>query len=193
MPGLLSPRRHVSVFPLCAVWMLVGAAGCASRRGAPAAVQERPLLSHKLSGVDDFGTLLVDAGLPSDDLPRDEALSAAQVRELQLRLELERPRPAEEAPWMVAHFVLSEVGAKNVGVTKAELSHRLRAFENLYVLRRDGYFAHALSGRAVQCVGPVEVRDGAVRAGVFEVERFYKRDARQQWQLATQVTVAPAL
>jgi hypothetical protein len=192
MPGQALTHHRVSVLALFFVWMSLCATGCASSRG-PSVLPERTLLSHKLAGVDDFGTLLVDAGLPTDDLPQDEALSPVQVRELQLRLDLERPKSSEEAPWVVAHFVLNEVSAqKKASVTKTELSHRLRVFENLYVLRRDGYFAHALSGRAVQCVGPVEVRDGALRAGAFEVEHFYKRDAQQHWQLASLVAVAPA-
>ncbi|WP_257457338.1 hypothetical protein [Archangium lipolyticum] len=54
--------------------------------------------------------------------------------------------------------------------------------KTLFVLRRDGYLAEALSGRPVQCVGPVEVRDGGLRAGTFEVDNFYRRDGNQRWQ-----------
>jgi hypothetical protein len=41
------------------------------------------------------------------------------------------------------------------------------------VLRPDGYLAWALSGQTQQRVGVVALKDGALRAGPFEVGRFY--------------------
>ncbi len=41
------------------------------------------------------------------------------------------------------------------------------------MLRPDGFLASALSGAVVQCVGPVQVQAGALRAGDYEVGVFY--------------------
>ena len=50
---------------------------------------------------------------------------------------------------------------------------RVERFAGLAVLRPDGYLAWALSGGTQQRVGPVALKDGALRAGPFEVGAFY--------------------
>ncbi|MBM7115682.1 hypothetical protein [Archangium primigenium] len=167
-------------------WLMLFTLACTS---APVVVREQPP-RNKLANVDDFGALLVDAGLPTEDLPRNPELSAAQANELKLRLSLDWPKRAEEAPRMVASLLLEDVLRRKTGtVSRRELSQRLRDFDAVYMMRRDGCFARALSGKAEQCVGPVEVREGQLRAGAFIVDRFYTRDARNQWQPA--LTPAP--
>ena len=170
-------------------WVAVCALACANGTS-----RQEPLARHKLAEVDDFGVLLIEAGLSTDDLPMGRSLSAETLHWLRLQLDLNRPKPSEEAPWMVANLVLREVAQPaRKSVPRAELNQRIQAFESLYLLRRDGYFARALSGKAEQCVGPVEIRDGGLRAGPFEVDQFYSRDARQQWHpVAGSLAVAPS-
>lgn len=136
----------------------------------------------KLAELDEFGALLVKAGLPTELLPTGLELSPAQAQQLRLQFELHPPRPAEYAPWLVADVLLRDVAFKKEAVARTELGRRIQEFQPLFVLRRDGYLAEALSGTPVQCVGPVEVQDGALRAGIFEVDNFYKRDDDRQWQ-----------
>lgn len=164
-------------------WVMLFALACAS---GPAQRDEEVAPRFKLAIADDFGVLLLHAGLPTEELPNGDDLSADQVHQLQLQLDLDRPKPSQEAPWLVANLVLRQAtDQKPRAVSRAELNSRLRTFESLYVLRRDGYFARALSGKAEQCVGPVEVRDGGLHAGAFEVDHFYQRDAKQKWEPAT--------
>ncbi|WP_407735583.1 Tox-REase-5 domain-containing protein [Hyalangium sp.] len=58
-------------------------------------------------------------------------------------------------------------------VSRHELLRRVERFKRVAVLRPDGYLAWTRSGRTQQKVAPVEWRDGAFRAGPFELGRFY--------------------
>lgn len=134
---------------------------------------------ERLAGLDEFGMLLVTAGLSSEAVPSEPALSATQARRLRLEFDLNPPRTSEYAPWVVADYLLRDVMQKKEGVSREELSRRVQTFSSLYVLRRDGCLARALGGKPAQCVGPVEVRDDALRAGEFEVDHFYRLEGRQ--------------
>lgn len=136
----------------------------------------------KLAVLDEFGALLVKAGLPPELLPTGFEVSPEQAQQLRLQFELNPPRAGEYAPWLVADALLRSVVREKQPITRAELGRRIQEFKDLFVLRRDGYLAEALSGTPVQCVGPVQVQDGALRSGIFEVGTFYKRDEEHQWQ-----------
>jgi hypothetical protein len=58
-------------------------------------------------------------------------------------------------------------------VSRAELLRRVERFARVAVLRPDGYLAWARTGRTQQKTAPVEWRNGAFRAGPFELGRFY--------------------
>ncbi|KFA89679.1 hypothetical protein [Archangium violaceum] len=103
-------------------------------------------------------------------------------RQLRLHFHLFPPKASEYAPWLVADVLLLDVVLKNEAVSRAELGRRVQEFQPLVVLRPDGYLALALSGRELQCVGPVGVQDGAYRAGSFEVGTFYRKDETDNWQ-----------
>ncbi|WPB76318.1 hypothetical protein KYC5002_45955 [Archangium violaceum] len=146
----------------------------------------------RLAELDEFGALLVKAGLATEFLPTGVELSPEQAQQLRLHFDLNPPTSTAYAPWLVADVLLLDVTLKKQPVSRAELGHRIQEFQPLFVLRRDGYLAEALSGRPNQCVGPVEVRDGGLRAGAFEVGNFYRLDDANQWQHVQVPAPAPA-
>jgi hypothetical protein len=124
--------------------------------------------------VDAFEKLLVYAGLdPTEDLPlrlnpltQDEAVRV-------LALLLQKPVTLGNfPPRMVAAHLMREV-LEDGEALREELLRRVERFARIAVLRPDGYLAWARSGRTQQKVAPVEWRDGALRAGLFELGRFY--------------------
>ncbi len=132
-----------------------------------------------LADLDEFGALLLRAGLPPEYLPTGRELSPEQAKVLRLQLHLyplNPPTPAEYGPWQVVDVLLLDVTSKESPVTRAELGRRIQEFKPLLVLRPDGYLAEALTGKAERCVGPVEVREDAYRSGIFELGTFYKLD-----------------
>jgi hypothetical protein len=103
----------------------------------------------------------------------DGSLSPDQARELHAGL-LRTPTPLRSfGPRLVLASLLREVESGGVPVSRAELLERLRRFQRLAVLRPDGYLAWALSGKTAQRAGRLEVRDGVLFAGPFELGRFY--------------------
>lgn len=178
VPSPRSIRWFPGLLLMCSL-VLPGIMGCAASKPPPQAFSTA---RDKLAELDEFGALLLRAGLPTEFLPTGSELSPRQARQLQLYFDLNPPRLMEYSPWLVANVLLLEVARKQDSVSRAELGRRVQDFETLFVLRRDGYLAEALSGRPVQCVGPVEVRDEGLRAGIFEVDNFYRRDANQRWQ-----------
>lgn len=78
------------------------------------------------------------------------------------------------APRRTLVVVLRQVLTQHEDLPYAELLERLRPFQRLAVIRPDGYLASALSGRAIQRMGRVELREGRLMAGSFEVGAFYK-------------------
>lgn len=146
---------------------------CASNGQGQALATTRAVLAE----LDEFGALLVQAGLPTDALPTGRELSVEEARRLRVSLDLLPWTPQQDPPRLVATLLLHEVEAKGQTVSRIALSLRVQDFSTLLVLRRDGYLAKALTGTAVQCVGPVQVKDGVGRADVYEVNGFYKPDA----------------
>jgi len=73
-------------------------------------------------------------------------------------------------------FVLRQVLTLGEDVPYAELLERLRPFNFLVVMRPDGYLVSALTGRPLQRMGMgrVELREGRLMVGTFEVGAFYR-------------------
>jgi hypothetical protein len=136
----------------------------------------------KLAALNELGALLVKAGLPPELLPTGFEVSPEQAQQLRLQFELNPPRAGEYAPWLVADALLRSVVLEKKPVPRAELGRHIQEFKELFVLCRDGYLAEALSGTPVQCVGPVQVQDGALRSSIFEVGHFYRHDEDSQWR-----------
>jgi hypothetical protein len=126
-----------------------------------------------VTGLDDWGALLLQAGVPIAALPTKELLTLEEVKHLRLVLSL--PASMEHyAPRRVADTVLREVEAGGKPVRREVLNQHLQRFQTFLVLRPDGFLAAALTGNARQCAGPVEPRDGALRAGPYEVGVWYR-------------------
>ncbi|RKH29738.1 hypothetical protein D7Y13_14985 [Corallococcus praedator] len=126
--------------------------------------------------VDGWEQLLTDAGLEAHD-PRPlpgGSLAPAQAARLLGEL-LGKPVTLRTfPPRLTAGFLLREV-MKGGGVSRQELLRRVERFNHgqVAVLRPDGYLARATNGWTQQKVGTVEWKDGAFRAGHFELGRFY--------------------
>lgn len=170
MPGTSIKRKssRLAIFSL----VLMGGlqAACAHAPRIEALQPTRTALAE----LDDWGALLLEAGVPTTDLPTGDTLSLDEVQRMRLVLSL--PTSVEHyAPRMVADTVLREVEEERKPVPREVLNLHLQRFQALFVLRPDGFLAAALTGKAQQCVGPVEPRDGALRAGPYEVGVWYRR------------------
>ena len=126
--------------------------------------------------VDAWEQLLTDAGLEAqDERPLSGgALTPTQAVRL-LGMLLRKPATLGNLPpRMAVSFLLREV-LEGGAVSREELLRRVERFsrEQVAVLRPDGYLAWTLNGHTQQKVAPVEWRDGAFRAGNFELGRFY--------------------
>ncbi|NRD59529.1 Tox-REase-5 domain-containing protein [Corallococcus exiguus] len=118
--------------------------------------------------------LLTDAGLEAGDerpLPGG-SLTSMQAARL-LTLLLRKPVTLGTFPArMAVGQVLREVLAEGA-VSRDDLSRRVERYSRVAVLRPDGYLAWVWNGRTQQKAGAVEWKDGAFRAGPFELGRFY--------------------
>ncbi len=185
----LSPRTGFCRLAWCArvllrpssipLFMLLYPLACASHPPAPSAYSST---RDALADLDEFGALLVKAGLPAELLPKEREVSPELARKLRMHFHLVPPSAAQYAPRLVADVLLLGVASGKESVARAELDRRVQEFQSLVVLRPDGYLASALSGREQLCVGPVEVQEGSYRAGIFEVGTFYKKDGSNDWQ-----------
>ncbi|RKG83032.1 hypothetical protein D7W82_25795 [Corallococcus sp. CA049B] len=136
----------------------------------------RQALEMGLLDVDAFEKLLVRAGMEDvDELPlRRNPFTPDDAVEVLGRL-MEKPVTLGTfPPRMAAGFLLREV-LEHGEVSREDLARRVTRFvrEQVAVLRPDGYLAWALNGRTQQKVAPIEWRNGAFRAGTFELGRFY--------------------
>ncbi|WP_208752384.1 hypothetical protein [Corallococcus carmarthensis] len=143
---------------------------------APPGKVSRQALEMGLLDVDAFEKLLVRAGLEDvDELPlRRNPFTPDDAVEVLGRL-MEKPVTLGTfPPRMAAGFLLREVLERGE-VSREELARRVARFarEQVAVLRPDGYLAWALNGHTQQKVAPIQWREGAFRAGNFELGRFY--------------------
>lgn len=164
---------RVETLVLCAALFM---SGCASLTPTS---EHDPLLNdgaRALEQPDAFERLLAQAGLePGDELPlRDAPLTPRQAARL-LAILLNKPlKMGHFPPRMGASLLLREV-LEGGPVSRNELLHRVERFQRkrVVVLRPDGYLAWVDTGRTQQHVAPIEWRNGALRAGNFELGRFY--------------------
>ncbi len=125
--------------------------------------------------VDYFFGLLVRAGVPTSALPKDQRrLKPEQALELLNHALAAQVALKDFGPWRMAMHLLLEVAQADKAVSRQALHARLTDFNELLVLRPDGYLVRATTGRAVQHMGQVRLEHGALRAEGFEVGPFYK-------------------
>ncbi|WP_224365679.1 hypothetical protein [Hyalangium versicolor] len=163
------PTHGVTPWGL-AVALAVGAAGCA-RKESGVYRQEHAILA----AADDFGLLLLSAGLRTEPLLADGELTVDEARRLRLMLDLEFADGGMQryGPRVAASYLLAEVITGGQPVTRPVLNARVRRFEPLAVLRPDGYLVMTLTGTPLQCAGPVQVQAGTVTAAEFVLGTFY--------------------
>ncbi len=127
-----------------------------------------------LLGVDALDKLLVHAGLDAaEELPPRTRLLTPDDAARVLGLLLNKPvTRGNLPPRMAAAYLLREV-LEGWEVARGELVRRVGRFGRVAVLRPDGYLAWVLNGATQQRVAPVQWREGAFRAGPFELGRFY--------------------
>jgi hypothetical protein len=94
------------------------------------------------------------------------------------------------APRRTLAFVLSPVLFQKEEVPYEELLRRLEPFTFLVVMRPDGYLASAMTGKPLQRMGRLEVRDGRLMAGVFEVGGFYRDKGGVFYQVDSSLRVS---
>ncbi|WP_343073544.1 Tox-REase-5 domain-containing protein [Pyxidicoccus fallax] len=122
---------------------------------------------------DAWEKLLTDAGLEErDERPMSGTLSPTQAARL-LGALLRKPVTLGTFPPRMAVGQLLREVLEEGEVSRDELLRRVERFARVAVLRPDGYLAWARNGRTQQKAAPVEWRDGAFRAGPFELGRFY--------------------
>lgn len=126
---------------------------------------------------DDFQILQQSAGLEEDTWHAvGETLETDDAQALWEALARTKTTLHNFGPRRSLVFVLRQLRAQDEDVPYAELLQRLRPFRSLVVMRPDGYLAGALTGRALQRMGMgrVELRDGKLMVGQFEIGAFYR-------------------
>jgi hypothetical protein len=134
------------------------------------------LVQGRLVELDAFEALLLRAGLLDDSnsrLAREVDFTPEDAAELYEALFSKPVTLGSFGPRLVASYLLREVMEGEEEPSRPALLERVERFEGLAVLRPDGYLAWALSGQTQQRVGPVALKDGALRAGPFQVGAFY--------------------
>jgi hypothetical protein len=142
--------------------------------------------------LDYFQGFLAHVGVPAEALPVDgRTLSAEQALGLLPHLLSTEVRLGDFAQRRMAAHLLLEVVTGAGPVRREELHARMDRFHRLVVLRPDGYLALAVTGEAKQRAGEVKVaRDGALRAGRYEVGPFYAIEDGWLWPVDEALEVA---
>lgn len=137
-----------------------------------------------LACLDEFGALLLGAGLPVEAIPQGRSASPVQAERLRRYFAILPYLPQHYAPRVVADELLRYIEQHLQEVSRWDLSRMVQEYRNLFLLRQDGYLAAALTGEPAQCVGPVEVRDHGAGAGGFEIGVFYTHADGESWRRA---------
>jgi hypothetical protein len=124
---------------------------------------------------DDLQLLQQSAGLEEGSWHEaGEELETGDAQELWQALARTRATLQNFGPRRSFFFLLRQVLIRGEDVPYAELLQRIRPFHFLVVMRPDGYLVGALTGRPLQRMGRVELRQGRLMAGTFEVGAFYR-------------------
>jgi hypothetical protein len=171
--------------------LMLGAWGCAPK---VAGVYDSTRAS--VAQADDFRLLLQEAGLAPGEIPTEAMVTVEQARRLRMLLWLAVADGDMRSygPRVTADFLLAEVATGGAAVLRTALNERLRRFEGLAVLRPDGYLALAITGAALQCVGPVQLQGNELQAGDFKVGPFYTQEGgsfREEPSLPSRASFLP--
>ena len=142
--------------------------------------------------LDWFQGLLVRVGVPFETLPAEKRnLTPFEAGKLLSRVLSADVELRDFGPWRMAAQLLWEVVTRQQAVPREELYERMRHFQGLLVLRPDGCLVKATTGEAMQYVGEVSLRNGALRAEDFEVGRFYGVRHRYLYALDSRLEIHP--
>jgi hypothetical protein len=123
---------------------------------------------------DDFQRVQQAAGLEEDDWHEaDEDMGDEGALKLWQALARTRTTLQNFAPCRTLAQVLGPVLSQRQALPYSELLRRLEPFKFLVVMRPDGYLAGAMTGKPLQRMGRLELREGRLMAGQFEVGSFY--------------------
>lgn len=124
---------------------------------------------------DDFQLLQQAAGLKEDTWHKaSDELETDDAQALWEALARTGTTLQSFGPRRCLVFVLREVLSRDEDVPYSALLERLRPFNFLAVMRPDGYLVSAITGHPLQRMGRVELREGRLMAGAFEVGAFYR-------------------
>jgi hypothetical protein len=124
---------------------------------------------------DDFQLLQQSAGLEEDSWHEvGEEMETSDAHKLWEALARTRTTLQSFGPRRSLIHLLRQMLTRNEDVPYAELLQRIRPFHFLVVMRPDGYLVSALTGKPLQRMGRVELREGKLMAGTFEVGAFYR-------------------
>jgi hypothetical protein len=124
---------------------------------------------------DDFQSLQRAAGMEERSWHgAGNELGTDDARTLWKELERTKTTLQNFGPRRSLYFLLSQVLSRGEAVPYAEMLERLRPFGFLVVMRPDGYLVTSFSGKALQRMGQVELREGKLMVGRFEVGAFYR-------------------
>ncbi|WP_224367594.1 hypothetical protein [Hyalangium versicolor] len=124
---------------------------------------------------DDFQLLQQAAGLNEDSKHQEgEELKADSAQALWKALARTPTTLQNFGPRRCLVSVLRQVLARDNVTSYPELLQQFRPFRSLAVMRPDGYLVSALAGTPFQRMGHVQLREGRLMAGAFEVGAFYR-------------------
>jgi hypothetical protein len=187
-PSWTSPRREAKrpLTVLLALLALTGMTGCATgtSSGRSFAHHDEVLPPESaqggsgfglLEGRDDFQRLQQSAGLEEESWHEaGEELEPGDARELWASLTRTPTTLRSFGPRRTLFLLLRQVLTRDEDVAYGELLQRIGPFRALVVMRPDGYLISALTGKPLQRMGHVELREGRLMAGNFEVGAFYR-------------------
>lgn len=124
---------------------------------------------------DSFQLLQQSAGLEEDSQHEaGEELETEDAQELWEALAGTQGTLHNFGPRRALVFLLRQVLTRGEDVPYEQVLERLRPLEFVVVMRPDGYLVSAITGRALQRMGRLELREGRLLAGRFEVGAFYR-------------------
>ena len=155
--------------------------------GQPACASQPPLAlastRDTLAGLDEFGALLLGAGLFPSNIPEGREVSPEQATMLRRSLAILPSVPRQYAPRVVADELLRYVETKGASVSRVGLGMMIQDYRDLFVLTPEGYLAAALTGVPTFCVGAVQVSPTSTGVGGYELGRYYTHDGSTSWPM----------
>src|SRR6218665_925748 len=147
--------------------------------GQPACASQPPLAlastRDTLAGLDEFGALLLGAGLFPSNIPQGREGSPEQATMLRRSLAILPSVPRQYAPRFVADELLRYVETKGASVSRVGLGMMIQDYRHLFMLTPEGYLAAALTGVPTYCVGAVQVSATTAGVGGYELGRYYEK------------------